>query len=162
MILAGILLLINPIQNYKLITEILSISMIVVGAKSLHYYFTMCRHMVGGRRILFRGLIILNSGVFAYTLTDVPKIYLILYLIVIHIFYGAVNMLRGFEALRFDSPLWRINIVQGITNLVMAVLCIIFLRRTTVVVYIYAVGLIYTSFVRILAAFKKTAVAYIP
>ena len=66
-VLAGILMLVccfalvvNPETGFYFVALILSVSLFLYAVRSLLYYFTMARHMVGGKSILFRGIIVLD------------------------------------------------------------------------------------------------------
>ena len=160
MLLLSIALVIGGGEAFLLVAAILCVSLIISGARMLLYYFTMARHMVDGRAILFRGVILLDLGVYASTLSDVPKIYVVLYLLFIHAFAGVVDILRSLEARRLQAS-WRLNMASGIVNPAVAVLCLVFLRSAQMIVYIYSAGLFYSACVRIVSAFRRTAVAYI-
>ena len=60
MIAVAILLARYPENGFIMIAAILAISMITIGVRYLYYYATMARHMVGGKAILFLGVIILD------------------------------------------------------------------------------------------------------
>lgn len=159
-ILASIYMIVEPDDGLITMALILSIALVAMGLKYLIYYFTMARHMVGGKGILFYGLIVFNFGLFTLSLSNIPKLYLVLYLVVINGFSAAVTILRGLNAKKMHSS-WRLSISHGILNLALAFFCIIFVRSTSVVVYVYCFGLIYSSIIRIISAFRKTAVVYI-
>lgn len=158
------LLIYDPDLGYASAIGILSLTATVAGIRQLHYYFTMARHMVGGKSTLFIGLILLDLGVFTSTLTDVPKGYLALYLLGWYAFSGGIDILRALEARRFESPSWRFSFFSGIVNLAAALLALLawlLLRSTTLLVYIFCLGLVYSACARIVTAFRKTAVVYI-
>ena len=52
----------------------------------LVFYLSMARNMVDGKLSLFYGIIALDLGMFAYTLQDIPPIYIVLYLLITHLF----------------------------------------------------------------------------
>ena len=160
-ILASIYMIVEPDDGLITMALILSIALVTMGLKYLIYYFTMARHMVGGKGILFYGLIVFDFGLFTLSLSNIPKLYLVLYLVVINGFSAAVTILRGLNAKKMHSASWRLSISHGILNLALAFFCIIFVRSTSVVVYVYCFGLIYSSIIRIISAFRKTAVVYI-
>ena len=115
---------------------------------------------VGGKLLLYVSLIALDLGVFTATLLDTPGIYIILYLIGAHAFSGAINIMRALEARRYGGA-WRVNAMQGAVGLLVALACVVFLRRTDILVYIYSAGLIYSAAMRIVTAFRRTAIVYI-
>ena len=164
MLLCCLILLLVPEEGYFIVPLILSISLIFSGVRSLLYYFLMARHMVGGKAMFYQGLIILDLGMFTYTLVDIPLIYVILYLLACHAFSGAVDIMRALEAKRIHAPSWRLSMTSGALNVVIALLaffCGVIMRSTEIVVYIYSAGLIYSACVRIATAFRKTAIVYI-
>ena len=149
-------------EGYGVIVAIISVTLFLRGVSALWYYFTMARHMVGGKRILFNGIISLDFGMFALTLDNVPQLYVVLYLIACHLYAGVVDVLRALEAKRLGSKHWKLNLMYGVANIVIAALCVLSLRSPALLVEIYAAGLIYTGCLRIVTAFRKTAIAYIP
>lgn len=80
---------INPSDDaYRIVVGILSIGLAIAGIKDIVFYFRMARHMVGGKMILIQGVIILDFAIITGSFTNVPKIYILLYLIGIHAFSG--------------------------------------------------------------------------
>ncbi|MBQ9679097.1 MAG: DUF308 domain-containing protein [Ruminococcus sp.] len=159
--LLGFALILFPKHGLSIVAGILSMTMIVYGVRMLIYYCSMARHMVGGRTMLYIAVIVLDLGVFAWTLTDIPKIYIVLYLAVVHAFSGVIDIMRGLEAKKYKAPSWRLSALSGAVNLTVAILCIVFLGSTDMIVYIYSAGLIYSAVTRIITAFRKTAIVYI-
>lgn len=159
--LSGVILVASPDEGLIIATAALCISLFAYGIKSLIFYFSMARHMVGGRIILYLGIIILDLGMFVLTLKDIPRIYVVLYLLVIYAFSGVIDVLRSLEAKKCQAPSWKLFLVSGVINVAVAVLCIVFIGHGDVIVYIYSAGLIYSAAVRIFSAFRKTAIVYI-
>lgn len=162
MILGAVLIISMKEEGYLLVMTFLSISFIVLGIRTLYYYSTMAKHMVGGKEILYQGIIILDFGWLTWTLTSVPKYYIMLYLFGIHLFSGIVDILRTVEAKHYAGNTWRLNLLQGVVNVVIALVCIVFLDSADMVVYIYGAGLIYSGINRIVQSFRKTAIVFIP
>ena len=160
-ILGALILIAFPEDGIIITASILSLSLFIYGIKTLIYYATMARHMVGGRIMLYLAVVVLDLGMFTMMLTNIPKIYIVLYLVVVYAFAGAVGILRALEAKRYQAPMWKLSLISGIINVVIAILCIIFMRSTNMIVYLYCVGLIYSAIVRIVTAFRKTAIVYI-
>lgn len=141
---------------YFFVIAILSLGLAIKGINDIIFYFTMARHMAGGKMILFQGVIILDFAFLTGSLSDVPKIYILLYLIVIHAFSGAVEVLRAMEARRTVSGPWKMKFFHGVINFLLALSCLIFIRKTNTALIIYSVGLFYSAVMRILNAFRKT------
>lgn len=160
-ILGALILIAFPEEGMIITASILSLSLFIYGIKTLIYYVTMARHMVGGRIMLYLAVVVLDLGMFTMMLTNIPKIYIVLYLVVVYAFAGVVSILRALEAKRYQAPMWKLSLISGIINVVIAILCIIFMRSTNMIVYLYCAGLIYSAIVRIVTAFRETAIVYI-
>lgn len=162
MLLLGMaIILILPSEGYKVIGAILSVILLLEGIRSLGFYFSMARSMVGGKIFLFRGIIALDLGMFATSLHEIPAIYVLIYLLVGHLFSGVVDVLRAMEARRMGSR-WRLNIAYGAANILLAVTCSFCFRDPTLLTYVYAAGLFYSACLRFAQAFRRTAIVYIP
>ena len=160
-LLAFIIFLIPADISFNIIASVLSISLIALGIRELVYYFQMARHMVGGRTLFFLAVIILDFGIFTFTLTDIPSSYLMLYIFATHGFGGAIEILRALEAKRLDSPSWKFDISRGGMDLLVAILCVVFLKHIEVLVYVYSAGLVYSGVTRIISSLRKTEIIYI-
>ena len=145
MIIGGLLMINDPEDGYVVITFIMGVTLLIRGIQNIAYYFTFARHMVGGRTMRAIGIVLLDLGAFTLTLTDVPKIYVILYLLVLHLFTGV-----------------RLNLAVGVANILVAAACVVWSRSVSMVVTIYCAGLIYAGILRIVSAFRRTAIIYIP
>ena len=149
-----------PERGDGLAALLISISFAFSGLRTLIYYFTMARFMVGGKRILFRGLILLDLGLFTFTLIDNSKIYVILYLVIIHAISGAISIVKSLQEKK-DGASWKLSRVSGTVNLLMALFCIVFIGSTDMIVFIFGAGLLYAGFMRIVSAFRRTAIVYV-
>ena len=142
---------------YQVVIFILALGLAIKGIKDIIFYFTMARHMVGGKIILFQGVVTLDFALFTISLSNVPRLYIILYLITVHAFSGVVEILRAMEARRTVDGAWRLKLGHGLVNLALALACLIFVRRTDVVTMIYSLGLLYSGIMRIISGFRRTA-----
>ena len=95
MILVAFLLAVDAKQTYPAMIFILGITTLISSIQSLVYYISMARHMVGGRTILYRSIIMLDLSLFTLSLTDVPLYCIVLYLAGIHIFAAFVDIMRS-------------------------------------------------------------------
>ena len=161
MLALGFSMSLDPQEVYTAIVWFLGLTLILSGLRSLVYFFTMAKHMVGGRSVLYRAVIVLDIGLFTLSLTDIPLIFVVLYLAAMHGFAGFVDIMRAREAKKLRAGSWKLNLSHGIINVIMAVLCLIFLGTEAVAAEIYALGLMYSGLIRIIQAFRRTAVVYI-
>lgn len=163
MILLAAMMIINAEVGFKLIASILCVALFMLGLRYVVFYFRMARYMVEGRITLYEGIIILDVSVLGLMLTDFPHSYLILYLMGIHAFSGVVDVLNALEARKLETP-WKGKLLHGLINLFVAVSCVYFgfvKNDIDSVVYLYALGLLYSALNRIVGAFRRTAVVYI-
>ena len=164
MLLCACFLVVDPKDGFYIVAFIVSVSLIAYGVRTLLYYFGMARHMVGGKSILFIGIIVTDLGVFILTTVDDPKLFIVVYLLAVHAFSGAMGVLQALEAKRYASPSWKWSLLGGIANLTVAVLAVVaglLLRSTASLSYIYAATLFYSACVQLVSAFRKTAIVYI-
>lgn len=164
MIAMGVVMCVYPSFGMGLAAAILSFTCTIRGFGALHYYLTMAKHMVGGKRILYLGIVYLDLGIFTSSIAGNARIYLVLYLAVIHAFNGIIDILRSRERKAVGSGDWKWTAANGVTNVLIAIAAItagLVLRSEDAVVYIYAAGLIYAACLRIAGAFRKYAIVYI-
>ena len=161
MIICSWILFRNPDVGLEFAAMILSVSLFLSGIHYLYYYFSMARHMVGGRYVLFTAVFILDFGMFTAALSDFPRLYVVMYLLGYHAFTGLINILRGLEAKRYKSPDYRRNVLAGSFDFLIALGCIIFIRRREMLILGYCLTLAWSAVIRIISAFRRTAVIHI-
>ena len=157
----GVAVVYRPDVGIAIIVIIIVITTIVRGLQSQIYYATMARHMVGGKIQLYKGVILLDVGMFFITLDNIPRMYLVIYLLIAHLITGGIEILSATEAKRMESGTWRLNLASGLIIAISGVACIFCLGRPNILVYIYASGLFYSGGLRILSAFRRSAIVYI-
>ncbi|MBR5766192.1 MAG: DUF308 domain-containing protein [Lachnospiraceae bacterium] len=161
MILAGIIIVADPENGYQIVTAILCLSLLIYGIRMLIYYLTMARHMVGGRLILFVAVIELDFALFTMTLSDVPKLYVVLYLLAINALSGVIEILRSLESRRGGASTWKLNMTHGIINIAIAVMSLVFIKNTNMLSYMYCLGLFYSAAINVIRALRRTAIVYV-
>ena len=87
MLLGSLILMVKPEEGYYIIAILLSLSLMMLGIRSLVFYVTMARNMVGGKSILYRALIFMDLGFFyddghhhpedlsGLSFADIPRIF---------------------------------------------------------------------------------------
>ena len=161
LIAVALILIIMRETGAWIVLLILSISLLIVGIRTLIYYFRMARHMVGGKIQLFYGVILVDIGIFSLELTDVPIRFIMIYLLIMYVFSGVILILRAFEAKKYKGSSWKKNLILGIINILVAAVCGVFMNNMAIMAYVYAAGLIYSGITRIYNGFRKTAIIYI-
>ena len=152
-------------QGYLLVLVFLSVSLTLTGIRELVFYFTMARHMVDGRAALCLGVIMLDFGVFAMTITDQAGVFIAFYLLIAYAISGAIDILRALEAKKQDAGSWRLNLAEGILNIVFAFGAAVFglvIGDMQDLTWIYASGLVYSGILKLISVFRKSAIVYIP
>lgn len=162
MIAVALVLIIEPVLGYHVVLLILAITLIAEGVRSLIYYLAMARHMVGGGVIFIKGVLILDLGLFTLSLTDIPHRYVMIYLLLYYVFMGVIDILRAFEARKLHAPHWKRKFIFGTFMIIIAIVGMVFSSSVTIVVLIYSAGLIYSAVNRLISAFRRTAVPFIP
>lgn len=142
-------------NGYYLVLSILLLGLTVSGIRKIVYYLTMARHMVGGWRILFQGVITLNMGVFTLSLSSVSVQYVMLYLVGINLFNGLVNVLRGLEARRAQAPSWPVNLAAGITIIALSAAGLFYSGSMWIASALYCLTLAYTGVFRLAKGLRK-------
>ncbi len=150
-------------EGYYLVLALLTISLVLGGIRQLYYYFTMARHMVGGWRTLFQGVVILDLGMITLTLStaDIHPRYIMLYLIGVNLFNAAVDILRSLEARRLDAPIWEVTLAGGCLELFLAASGLFFLDSLRLVTLLYCIGLVYTGIMKLVRGFRRMDTVYI-
>lgn len=150
-----------PKLGIGVVLLLLCISFIMDGLKDVIYYISMARHMVGGKIVLYKGVLQLDLGLFTMTLASVPNAYIMIYLIVMLLFDGIIDVIRTLESKRLGAKSWKFNLVSGLISIAIAVMCIFSISSIATIVYVYGLGLVYSGCVRIARALRKTAIVYI-
>lgn len=166
-VLAGLVMMVGafvlvsyPEEGFALVVAVLCLMLLGAGIRWVVYYFTMGRHMVDGKWSLYVGAFLFDLGFLTGSLTDVPKSYVMLYLVAGHLFTGLVSVLGALEAKRYESP-WKLKMTHGVVNIVVSVVCLVLIRSLRAVVYLYSAGLVYSACMRIATALRRTSIVYI-
>lgn len=160
MIIIGVAMLFFGEKAYMAIIGLFSLALEIMGLRMLIFYFGMARYMVGGRNILFRGILFFDFGLFTGSLVWVPKGYILMYLAGTLAFSGIVNIIGASEAKRIESS-WKFKTFQGIVKILFAISCLIFMRSEVRVVNICAIGFILSAVMSISNTFRRQQVVTI-
>ena len=165
MILGAVLVLYLGENGFLLIALFLCVSLVFYGLRSLLFYATMARHMVDGRISLYKGLILLDLGIFSLTVLNDPHVFIVLYILGINAFSGIVDILRALEARKLQSPSWRMNLAAGIVSIFFALAAGVsglVMKDMEVTTIIFVIGVFWSAAAKLISAFRRTAIVYIP
>ena len=164
MLFTAAVLVTVPTESIPFVLGLIGLGMTLNGIRSLVYYFSMARHMVGGKRLLYRGIIFLDIGILTSSLADAPELSLIIYVAAVSAFTGLVAVLRAREEKKGGSPRWKGKMLYGAVYVLGAaavLVCGFVMKMPEMAVYVYAAGLIFSAAARIIRAFRRTAIVYI-
>ena len=164
LLLLILILLAVPESGLSIVALILSLSLIFYGFRMLWYYAKMARHMVGGKTFLYQSIIVLDFALFTFSLIRISTVWIMIYLMGIFAFSGAIDILRALEAKKNSAPSWRLKFISGCISvaatIALFIIGIIF-REQTILVYGYCINLGYAAVMRFVNAFRRTAIVYI-
>lgn len=143
--------------------SLIQIGMTIRGMRTMYYYLTMARFMVGGKNVLYRSLILLDLGTVAGSLVEHEMIYAVIYLAFLHFSAGVISAFRANESRNYGSR-WRLKMAYGVTNILISIAVIAgaaVFKQPLVMIYIYGAGLMYSGVLRIASAFRRTSIVFI-
>lgn len=154
-------LLIDIDFGCALIAAVLGFSAAIDGIRMIIYFFSMARHMVCGRLILYQGAVMLDFGAFTLCLATVPSQYIMAYLIIGYLFYGVIEILNSLEIKKKKLGSWRFKFATGIGSIVFGIVCLTQIGSTDAAVYLYCFGVICSAIGHIISAFRPSAIVYV-
>lgn len=160
-ILVSVMMLAIPDLGYVLALIILGLVLLISGIKQLIYFFSMGIHMVGGKIILYRALLIIDMGIFTLTINGIGQRYIMLYFVMYYFLAGVVSAFRVLESRRLESGTWKMNLVSGIYDFMIVLLCLINNNSESMMLKVLCMALIVSALTRISRSFRKSAIVYI-
>ncbi|MCR5627794.1 MAG: DUF308 domain-containing protein [Lachnospiraceae bacterium] len=146
---------------YRFVATTMAVVLMVFGIGQLIYFIDMARMMVGGFKVLVSAIFMIDMGAFTFSITDMPKFFVMMYLLIVYGFTGALHILRALESKRERSS-WKFNMTHGVTDIILAVLCAItFWHYSYLVAGMFSLSIIYSGIMRIISAFRKTTLVYV-
>lgn len=163
-LLLALVLFIFPEKGIYIVAAILTLMLFVYGFRQMVFYFSMARHMVGGKSTLYRGIIALDIALFLSSSVAFSDYIVMFYLIFFYGFSGFIDVLRAFEAKNNGASLLSSKLITGVLSVLFAIALFvtgIIIGDKEVVVFGYCLMLVYSAVVRIVTTFRKTAIVYI-
>ena len=161
LLLAGGVMLLVPEQGTEIAMALLSLALIIIGIRGLILYFTMAKHMVGGKYILYLNFVLLDFGLVSGSMVSQSKIYIMVYLIIAHAFVGVVGLLRSFEERRFGVGTWKIKFIYALLNISIVLACLFYFRSVDTLVRICGLGILLNGLTEILKIARREEVVYV-
>lgn len=163
MIAFAVLVMWIPEEGFISVAAVIGLLLFIYGFRLLWFYFRMARHMVGGKSSLYQAIIILDFALFTGSIASMNSFIVMFYLLGVFAFTGVINILRAFETKRFGGS-WQGKFISGCISVLFAVLMLILgwvFGDKDILVYGFGISVIYAGVMRIINAFKKTAIVYI-
>ena len=161
MFVFALILLIWPEFGTPAIMLVYGIALVIYGIYSLIFFCTMAIHMVGGKRIFYRSILLLDLGVFMLCAFKGSERLILLYLLLLLAAMGALDLVRALEFRKAGAP-WKFRAIVGAACIVIAITGFVYRSDPNTLVYIFCLGLFCASISKIVSVFRKTAVIYIP
>lgn len=161
LITVAFVLITLPEMGYDAVILVLGMGFVIKGVVALWNHFTLSTHMVGSRRAFYSGILILDLGLFTICLGSVPQFYVMLYLCGLYVFSGVIDILSALDQKKMGSQHYKVKMFQGLINILIGALCVIFIKSEDMIIFIYAGGLAYNGVIRLYNAFRRNEVVYI-
>ena len=164
LIALAFLLALIPENNLQLVAFIISLSLLIYGARLMWYYFSMARHMVGGKATLYQGVIVLDIALFSFSFMTISPHAVAVYLMLIFAVSGGIDILRSVESKKTGVSSWKWRFIVGCIRIVAAIGLLIagaFFHSVRILVIGFCADLVYMGIVRIVRALRRTAIIYI-
>jgi uncharacterized membrane protein HdeD (DUF308 family) len=87
--------------------------------------------------------------------------YILIYLAVFFGFAGFVDVVGALSARRDGAHSWKMRFLQGAVNILLVLLCLLFLGNERLVEFIFCFSLVNSAVIKMITAFRRTAVIYI-
>ena len=160
-ILFGIIMLDGQERAYTAMLFFLEVALIIRGIRLLTYYNSMVRHMVGGKIILYEGIFFLDMGLLFVNIDDLPRMYVMLYLVIGLAISGVIDLLRANEIRLLESGHWKYQAFAGIVKVTATLISFASFKYPVILVSVYSFGVIHTGVARIISAVRPGAIVYI-
>ena len=161
MIVVALVLFQWPKFGTPMIMLIPGFGLLAYGIYSLVFYATMAVHMVGGKSIFYRGILLLDLGVFMLAAYRGAEKLIFLYLMVLLLASGGIDLVRALD-FRKQGAAWKTRAFFGIVSILILIAGFVYRKNPDTMVYIFCLALLSSALNRIITAFRKTAVIYIP
>ena len=164
MILLSFILFLFPEAGMTFIILVIAVSLTLYGMHMLTYYSRLARHMIGGKYILYLGMVVFDFGLMTFTMTGTRTLPVFIYLFALFVFSGVLDVMKAFEEKKNKAPFWFFRLLFGLLSISFGILSVISCfvwKSTDALTYLFCIVLFYYGFVRIIKAFRKTAVVYI-
>lgn len=173
MIAIGIIVISLPLEQcFYIIAIIIGICITVKAIKDFFYYLFSARHMIGGKKVLINSIIELDFGLLSFLIVLKSPIIALIYLVVMFIVLGVIDILRGLEIKNNEGKRWQLKLIKGGIAIALGLTCLVIGIISEVsgekgksliemVTLIFSVAWIVEGVIGIVLSFHKTSVVYV-
>jgi uncharacterized membrane protein HdeD (DUF308 family) len=161
LLIVSAIMIFHSDSGYSVVLALLTLSLLLGAVRQIHYYIIMARFMVGGWRILLQGVIVFDIAIVTASMVNIPGKIVMIYLIVLNIFNGVIDILKARETKKAEGGSWKIQYVAGCIEFVISAAALVFINSLRAAVIVYCTGLVYSGILKIISAFRKPEVVYI-
>lgn len=159
----GAIIVFTPSElGYIIVALIIGLIITYRGVKTLIFYFSSARHMVGGGRIFVNSIILIDFGSMAIALMLQSSTLAMIYIIALFMLLGVIDILRSLEIKKNGSKKWIWKFIKGLLIIGVGVVCIINIESKDVMLLVLGIAWMVEGITGIISAFNKSAVVYIP
>jgi len=160
MIIGAVIILLVPEIGYPVAMGYISIYLIVKGIVLFVYYFSMARHMVGGRNELFKGLIYLDCGLYLFFSVAVPQQFVLSFILIVIGIDAVIHLIRAVQLKKAGASLWKPKIIMAAIGICAIIVANVFTGSPEVFGWIYALWIFSEAAEKLYYSFRKTKLFY--
>lgn len=173
MIAIGTIGLCLPVdESFFAIAIIIGICITAKAIKDFIYYFSSARHMISGKKVLINSIVELEFGLLSFLIILKRPLIALIYLVVMFIVLGVIDILRGLEIKNNEGKRWQLKLIKGgiaialgITCLVIGIISVANEKESKslieIVTLIFSVAWIVEGVLGFALSFHKASVVYI-
>lgn len=173
MIAIGIIIALLPLElSFYIIAIIIGVCISVKAIKDFVYYLFSARHMTSGKKVLINSIIELDFGVLSFLIILKSPMITLIYLVIIFIVLGAIDILRSLEIKNNEGKRWQLKLIKGAIAIALGIACLVIGIISNVndaeaksligiVIWIFSIAWVVQGLFGIILSFQKTSVVYV-
>lgn len=173
MIAIGVIGMCLPlVQSFFIIAIIIGICITIAAIKDFIYYLFSARYMISGKKVLINSVVEFEFGLISFLIILKRPIIALIYLVVIFIVLGVIDILRSLEIKNNDGKRWQLKLIKGGVAIALGIACLVIgiISRINeketeslieIVITLFAIAWIVEGLFGLILSFHKASVVYI-
>lgn len=169
----GIIVALIPLdQSLFIVAIIIGVYITLKAIKDFFYYLLSARHMIGGKKVLINSIVEFDFGLLSFLIILRSPIIALVYLVVMFIILGAIDILRSLEIKSNDGKRWQLKLIKGAIAIALGITCLIIgiisevrdqeaKSLIEIVTLIFAIAWVVDGLFGIAMSFHKAAIVYV-